>query len=349
MSELAIGAVPGSWRADPSGLWTVAPDPAASHRPGAGTGVRIDAVAAPGAGPVPYVEHRLSAATDLRGYDELRVWVRSTRPATAGADEPFYLAIEADSDPASASGIWRRLLPVDRRDTWQLHRLWLGDLPEPARRALAVLRIRSLDRGIAFRAAVDDLVAVRPQPISDTDAALMRRLDGTFSVTAKAGTVSAIVQVPEIAPTSTRPLILIVPWAVVPLGTRGSVADITDNHTPEGVHVRPAPAHLQLDYALDALADDRTDKAELLDQILDTFVRDPILTVADAPVEVTLLDAPPSTGSYGSSSFDSHRTPLYVRVVVTTETGDRRFHERARPFLLTAPADSRAPAEALTL
>jgi hypothetical protein len=214
MSEQLVDDFTAAWTADPSGLWSVTSQGQASHLGEDGTGMLIEAAAGSAAGSAPYAERRFTSAFDLRPMDELRFWLRSSRPGDGTPANPFYLAFEADTDPAAAGGPWRRLVPVYARDGWELKALWLGDMPSALRQAVAVLRLRSLDRTVAFRAAVDDLVATRPEPIVDTDAALLRRLDQAFSVVVS-GTptnVPAVVSVPENPSTQTPPYILIIPW-----------------------------------------------------------------------------------------------------------------------------------------
>jgi hypothetical protein len=343
MSEQLVDDFTAAWTADPSGLWTVSSQERASHLGEDGKGMLIEAAAGGGAGSAPYAERRFTPALDLRRMDELRFWLRSNRPGDGTPARPFYLAFEADTDPAAAGGPWQRLVPVSSRDGWELKTLWLGDMPSALRQAVAVLRLRSLDRTVAFRAAVDDLVATRPEPLADTDAALLRRFDKAFSVVvAGASTkVPAVVSVPDNPPTETPPYILIIPWKVLPLGRPAVARDIVDNHTAGGAFVRPPPGAVQLEYAVDVVADERQHKNEVLERILDSVARRPRIIVDNVPVELVGFDR----DSVTEVSSATRRTPVFYRLEVAAETGDRRFLDMAKPFVLTAPADGRETAE----
>jgi hypothetical protein len=343
MSELLVDDFTAAWTADPSGLWTVSSQEQVSHLGEDGKGLLIEAAPGTPAGSGPYAERRFTPALDLRQLDEIRFWLRSSRPGDGTPARPFYLAFEADTDPTAAGGPWRRLVPVSSRDGWELKTMWLGDMPPAVRQAVAVMRLRSLDRTVAFRAAVDDLVATRPEPLVDTDAALLGRLDRAFSVVV-AGTptkVPAVVSVPENPSTQAPPYILIIPWKVLPLGRPAAARDVVDNYTQGGAYVRPAPAAIQLEYALDVVAEERQHKNEVLERILDSVARRPRIVVEDVPVELVGFDRDPLTEVPSAT----RRTPVFYRVVVAAETGDRRFLGMAQPFVLAAPADGRETAE----
>jgi hypothetical protein len=345
MSERLVDDFTGAWTADPSGLWTVSSQDQASHLGEDGKGLLIEAAPGSAGGPAPYAERRFAPVLDLRQLDELRFWFRSSRPGDGTPARPFYLAFEADTDPAAAAGPWQRLISVSGQDCWELQTMWLGDMPPALREAVAVLRLRSLDRTVAFRAAVDDLVATRSEPLADTDAALLGRLDQAFYVVARGTSIKvpAVVSVPESPPDQSRPYILIIPWKVLPLGRAAAGQEIVDNHTPGGAFVRPAPTAIQLEYAVDVVAEDRQHKNEVLERIVDSFARRPRIMVGNVPVELVGFDR----DSLTEIPWVTRRTPVFYRLVVTAETGDRRFLDMARPFVLTAPAEGRGMAEAV--
>ena len=85
--------------------------------------------------------------------------------------------------------------------------LWLGDMPPALRQAVGFLRLVSLDGRIAFNAAVDDLLATTPDPVSGTDTALLQRLDLTWSVDVSGvpTPVPAVLDLPEALSVRTRP------------------------------------------------------------------------------------------------------------------------------------------------
>jgi hypothetical protein len=332
-----------AWTADSSGLWTVTSQEQASNFGEDGRGLLIEASSGSASGPPPFAERSFSPALDLRQQDELRFWFRSSRAADGTPGRPFYVAFEADTDPPSAAGPWQRLVPVSSQDAWELVSLWLDDMSPALRQAVAVMRFRSLDRTVAFRAAVDDLIARRPEPLVDTETALLRRIDQAFSVLVRGTStkVPAVVSVPENPSSEAAPYILIIPWKVLPLGRTAAAQDIVDNYTPAGAFFRPAPNAIQLEYAVDVVATERVHKTELLERILDSFAQRPRLIVGNLPVEVVSFDGDSNT----ELASAARRTPVYYRVVVLAETGARRYRELAQPFLLMAPADARERAE----
>jgi hypothetical protein len=149
---------------------------------------------------------------------------------------------------------------VKKRETWELHRLWLGDIPAGLRQAVGFLRFRSLEPAVAFTASIDDLIA----------AALLARLDRRFRVPigVTLTDVPAIIDLPESPGERTPPYILIIPWSVQVIGQRGGSGEVIDNHTATGAIVRPSPREMQLEYCVDVFAQVRSQKALLMEQRL---------------------------------------------------------------------------------
>jgi hypothetical protein len=324
-------AVP--WEAS-SGLWSLSAEPSADALGRGGNGMAIRSAAGAASDPAPSAGRRFTPPLDLRDAEELRLWLRSSRPGDGRPETPFYLAFEAATDPPGAGAPWRRFLPVSQPDAWTLHRLWLGDMPAALREAVGFLRVQSLDATVAFDATLDDVVAVRPEPVADVQAALLARLEDAVAA-------SVILDVPENPGTRTRPFVLITPWSVVPLERRTGADEITDNYTDAGAFVRPAPASLQLEYRVDVFADDAAEKARLLEAIVGAFLSDARLVVANVPV--SLLPFVPLDDE--ATAAAAGRTPLYVRLTTDVETGPRRLLGFAAPFLLAGPADGRETAE----
>jgi hypothetical protein len=343
MSEQRIDDFTTAWAPDPSGLWVTGSAPSAAHFGEDGAGLWIEAGADTSAGPLPYAESRPAVPLDLRQADELRFWIRSDRRAHGGPDAPFYLAFEADTDPAAPAGPWRRLVPIATAGEWELVTLWLGDMPAELRRAVAVLRLCGLDRATEFRAQVDDLLATRPEPVRDLETALHRRLDRAFTVAVGGAPtpVPAVVSVPDGPQAPDPPYLLIIPWKVLPLGLRASAREASDNFTGAGLFVRPAPVGIRLEYALDVVAEEPDHRDVLRERVLDTMARRPRVTAGNVAVELVAFDGDPGT----ELATPARRTPLFYRAVVSAETGDRRFVALARPFLLAGAAGPGGVAE----
>jgi hypothetical protein len=317
-----------------SSLWSLSTDATADATGRDGLGMVIRAAAGAESDPAPSAQRTFTPPLDLREAAELRFWLRSSRPADGSATRPFYLAFEATTEPAAPGAQWRRFLEVRQPDLWTLQRLWLDDMPADLRQAVGVLRMASLDATIAFDAAVDDLLAVRPEAVSDVDAALLERFDGMLDV-------PAILDLPESPGSRTPPFILITPWSVLPLERRTGTDEVVDNHTDGGAFVRPAPAHIQLEYRVDAVAGTRAAKARLVEAIVSEVLTHQRLIAANAPV--TLEPFVPS--SEEAATIEPGRTPLFVRVTNDVETGARRRLDYAVPFVLAGPSDGREAAE----
>lgn len=341
MSSFVIDGMSVPWAAS-SPLWSVSAETSADALARGGLGMLIRAAAGDASDTPPSAERRFTPPFDLRDADELRLWTRSTRAADGSAALPFYLALEATTDPPGPA-TWRRFLPVPRAGAWTLQRLVLDDMPPALREAVAVLRIRSLDAGAAFEAAVDELMAVRPEPLGDVDSALLARFHETFEVAVdgEPALVPAIVDVPESPGDRTPPFILITAWSVLALDRRAGSDDVVDNYTDAGAFVRPAPRSVQLDFKLDVIAADRAQKAGLLERVLTSILSDPQLVAANMPLEI--LPVEPSKED--AALLVPGRTPVFVRISTEFETGPRRLLGLAVPFILAGPSDGRETAE----
>jgi hypothetical protein len=332
LSASLVDGMVTAWQAS-SPLWSLSTDAAADATGRDGLGMMIRAAAGDEGDLAPSAQRTYTPPLDLRESDELRFWLRSSRPADGSATRPFYLAFEATTEPA-APPPWRRFLAVRQPDVWTLQRLWLDDMPADLRPAVGVLRIASLDATIAFDAAVDDLVAVRPEAVSDVDAALQECFDGMLDV-------PAILDLPENPGPRTPPFILITPWSVLPREPRTGTDEVVDNHSEGGAFVRPAPAQVQLEYRIDVVADTRADKARLVEAIVGQLLTRRQLIAANVPL--TLEPFVPS--SEEAATIEPGRTPLFLRVVTDVETGARRQLGYAVPFVLAGPSDGRETAE----
>lgn len=151
------------WSVDASGLWKATADPNAANLGADGYGMTI--VASPGSaiGSDPFVQRVFSPALDLTDSVELRLWLRADRPATGAPQSPFYLFVEAATDPTNPNPAWSRFIRIGQANRWELQRLYLADMPAALRGSVGVLRLRGLDRTLGFTAAVDDLQAGVPQ------------------------------------------------------------------------------------------------------------------------------------------------------------------------------------------
>jgi hypothetical protein len=336
----------GSWENNFTDLFTLTSISIPISNGENGVGTAIVGASSTITNPPPFVQYRFTASVDLSKVTELRFWFRSSRIGHASPENPFYLSIEATSDPPGL--VWSRLLPIRQTENWEFHRLWLEDMPNSLRQAVSFLKLRSLDAKVAFSSTISDPIAATLEPIQDVDTALLRRLDGRFSALVRAilTNIPAFVDLPENPGDRTLPYILVTPWSVQPQRERGGSGEIIDNYTTEGAFVRPSPWLVQLDYSIDVFAQDRSQKTVLLDDILSSFSRQPFLMVAGEPFTIMpFTPSPEETARYVSPG----RTPLFYRLTVQVETGNRQFQRQAIPFLLMGSIESKGAAEAIRL
>jgi hypothetical protein len=113
-----------------------------------------------------------AAPIDLGAFDEMRFWVRSSRPARGTAGEPFYLAFAYHDAADVPTDEHRWLVPVGRADRWQ--QVVVG-IEADRRTAIDELRFESR-LPIAWECRLDELRAVRPDMLRDAREAFERRL-----------------------------------------------------------------------------------------------------------------------------------------------------------------------------
>jgi hypothetical protein len=117
---------------------------------------------------------------DISGFSELRLSIRSRRQAST-ADTPLFLELRLGSAAlpiGNPANTWHRLLPVITQDRWETVKLSLDDLPAAVAGALTAIELACASADPPFTANVDDVTAVQPEMILDTNRALERRLTG---------------------------------------------------------------------------------------------------------------------------------------------------------------------------
>jgi hypothetical protein len=332
-------AVP--WNPDPGGLWTLTSTPDAGFI--GVSGMRIVSSNGLAGDPAPFAQRQFPTALDFGAYDELRFWFRSGRSGDGSPARPFYLIFEADGSPSSGAP-WSRLLAIHKPETWELHRLWLADMPAAMRSAVGVMRLRSLNPEIAFVASIDSLIAMTPDPIQDVEAALLGRWHNQFQVTTNGGptSVPALFDVPEIQQNPAMPFILISPWSLRRNPAEREGGELIDNFTAQGAYVRPPPERLRLQYSLDVFATERTQKASVFEQIMHDLLVDTHLIVNNERLEIGSF-AP--AAELAAVLTAARRTPIFCEVTVSMDVIPRQFQPWAVPLLYTAPLDGREIAE----
>lgn len=298
------------------------------------------------ANPPPFIQRQLLTPLDLRQIDELRFWFRSSRLGDGSSEKPFYLVFEITNSSSSLS--WKRLVSVKQADVWQLHQMWLGDMPSSLRQAIEILRLHSLDAGIGFTAAIGDLIATTPTPIQDVDAVFLNRLNNRFQVVVDGTSmdVPAIIDLPENPGTRTLPHILITPWSIQLQDSTTGNGELVDNYTlaanssPAGAFIQPAQQPLRLNFSIDVFARERSQKAYLLEQILFSLHQQSFLVINGEPITITkFIPSDQEIAAYVTPG----RTPLFYQVMIRMKTGERQFRPQAVPFILASPDTGTTP------
>jgi hypothetical protein len=241
-------------------------------------------------GALGHLLRRTIAPLDISACSELRLSLRANRRAGAGGG-PFFLELKLGSaarpvtDPGNA---WHRLLPVRTPHRWETVRMGIDDLDPAVSGALTQIQLRCVDAAVPLTAHLDDLVAVRPQLLADTDRALQTRLSGiTVGGSPVTVTVRAAGQLLPSAPA----------LDVVHFDTRFAPDRITDGervvaYTADGTRVAPFGAPFDLDYAISPVAQNRTVQAALIEAVLDRLTPLDELSVDGERLPVELVRLP---------------------------------------------------------
>jgi hypothetical protein len=110
---------------------------------------------------------------DLSEFEELRFWVRASRPADGSHGGPFYLEFSYSDTNDAAGETHRWFVPVNRAETWEQRRI---GIEEDRRSMIERMEFRCVS-GARFICYVDELLAVSEEMLAD----LERELDGALS------------------------------------------------------------------------------------------------------------------------------------------------------------------------
>jgi hypothetical protein len=341
MAIKTIDPMTTAWTSNAPAAWSLAISAQAAAVGPDGLGMSIAAQPDPGLLSPPQAQRGFAPTLDLTGFDEIRLWFRSDRVSDGSTANPFYVAFEAA--PAEASPAqWSRFLPVSRSGAWELHRLWLGDMPPALTSAIGALRLRGLATTATFNAALDDIVAVSAQAVADVEAGWSARLDGALSVmVGGVATPAPLYLEPPAAPPA-APYILLTAWAALALQDFDSSAQVTDNYTIAGAYMRPAPATVRLDYRLQVVATDRGQRAALLGALIANLQASPFLLVADQKIAIEPFELSPQERA---SLIPPDTMPLFYRLLQTVEIGTRTLYPMARARLTIGQPGGQATAE----
>ncbi|GAA4699618.1 hypothetical protein [Phytohabitans rumicis] len=248
-----------------------------------GVAVRVTATAGAGG----HALRRSIPAVDISGHTELRLSIRADRAAGHGG-APFFLELRLGSaavplgDPDNH---WHRLLPVGTALVWESVRLSTHDLDPGVATAVNAIQLRCVATGRPFTVYLDDLVAVRPQMLADTDRAVVDRLSG-ISLAGQA--------VPVAVRAAGDPLPDAPAIDIVHIDLRFAPARVRDTRrlqdfTTEGARMVPPGAPYDIDYAVSAVADSRAGQAALIEAVVDRLAPADELTFHSDRLPVDLV------------------------------------------------------------
>lgn len=280
MAYLALDAFADAapWSAtDPGGAASDRVEVAGTAGPRPGTGGIALTV---GAGADGHRIERTIAAADLGELDDLQLVVRSERISSPDAGFVLELALGSAAVPLdAAANTWRRLIPVAVPRRWQTVLVTVTDLDDAIRTALTRIRLTVVTTD-ACTVGMSGLGALRYDLLGDVEAALVERLDRVVSI---GGTPVPAVVAPDEPPGPPGPHLRIRPLAVRPAPERDRTASLRTDYTAAGFALRPSPEPVDLDYAIDAVADDRAGERALVEAIVEHITPMGTLHVLDRP------------------------------------------------------------------
>ena len=281
---------------------------------------------------------RTLAAVDLSGFDELRLWINSTRVADGSSTYPFFLELRLASAAmglADPGNTWQRYLPVARSGTWEMVRLTLADLPPAIRSSVSTLQLRCANAAVSSVLDIDRIAAVHAQMLRDVDAALQSSLDGVLVI---GGTsIPAVMRIPGIAQAHARPYIEILQFEAGYSRERSDTAPVRGDYTNLGYALRPPSTAYELLYQITASANDRPTQAQMLEFVLQTVPARGQLLVNAVPLPMEAISVAPIDQIGG---FRTDLIPLFYRVSTRQETGASTLVQVPRNVRLVADLPS---------
>ena len=288
-----------------------------------------------------YAERVFEKPQDLTNDQDIRFWLRCDRIGIANSETtPLFLLFEAFNDDKDLS--WGRLLPVKQPNKWELHCLWLEDMDDQLRKEITRFRLSSLVPRLSLTIAMGDLVATIPNSIDDVHHNLVDQLTAATSgvitdkETGKIIDVKIFTELPEAKQAKSQmPCVVITFWSVKSMQERGGSVDVIDNYVPpppqvdkdeprnepQAAYMRSVPWWTQLEFAIDVYAQKPGQKNSLLAAIIGNVNQQPYLRINAMPLRIfPFTPAPEESASLVSPG----RSPLFYRITIPIERGDRR-------------------------
>jgi hypothetical protein len=256
---------------------------------------------------------------DLMQFDDIRLSLKSNRLADNSPMRPFYLEVRLASaamglnNPANT---WRRFLPVTQRDSWDLVRLDLNNLPPLVRGAVNLIQFRCTDASTPFVCFLDDLLAVHEEMIVDVDAALVARLNDILTI--GGNPVPAVMHPANGALNQNPPYFEITHYDIVHSRERTRATRARVDFTDDRYSLRPPSNAYELYYQITAEADDRPAQSQMLEFLLRSLPPSGDLPVNGLPLPIESIAVPPFDQV---GKLQTNNIPLFYKISTRQEVG----------------------------
>lgn len=245
----------------PSAAITLTQDNSSSTPSGDSRSVQINV----GAGALAHRARCSLPAQNLNNFDELRLVLCSDR--ASGSTLFAELRLGSAALVIGAPGnTWHRRLPLAGANGWDLVRVSLDDLPGAMRGALTTIELLCLDDSRAFTLRVDEVLAVRPRMVADVEQGLLTRLHQQFVL--GGNPVPALQAAAGGALPPQRPCLAVLPLQLRQAQERSTGQPQRCDQVVSGYRLRPAPLAWELGFAIEALANTRSEQSEMTDWLL---------------------------------------------------------------------------------
>lgn len=272
------------------------------------------------------------AGLDLRGFDELRLWLYSDTAADGTPAHPFFLEMRMASaalalnDPGNK---WQRYLPILQTQTWESVRLNIGDLAGAVRNAVTVMQLRCANASAAFACDISDIIAVRDAMIGDVDIALLALLNN--KIVLNGAPVPAVLHQAEGPLGQGRPYFEITQYDLVFSRERTQTARPRGDFTDLGYSIRPPSNAYELYYQVTAVADDRATQTQMLEFMLRALPLRGELVVNNFPLPMETVEVEPEDQIGG---FRTDSIPVFYRISTRQEVGAGELVLAARTVIV---------------
>ncbi|MFN7997418.1 MAG: hypothetical protein U0Q18_27625 [Bryobacteraceae bacterium] len=210
-------------------------------------------------------------ASDVTGFNELRLWVQANRTADGTSGRPFFARLEmgsAELPVGTAQNTWFRFVPVRQAGAWECVLVHLDELDGRVKKALTELRLTSIDGTASWSLILDGIFARTEQIAADVPEAFRTLLDGRIKV--NGNPVPAVVTNPGGA-AAQLPNIAVSLVTIQPADMFARASDYQTDYTDKGSLAWPPNDLYAVVLQVDAAAANAADRGVLLDEALREF------------------------------------------------------------------------------